>query len=283
MSSISPSLTARIHGAKALSSSQRRIADCLIGQVHEAAFWGVEELAERSQSSVATVVRFAQKMGYSGFLELRQDLVAQARVQSSPEVRLLQAPKDAASMLVETARRDIANIERTVHSINEELLKAVVRRIEGARHRIVVGHGVSRIMAEHLGYVLTVAGLVTVNGSPAEFARQVANLGPKDLLITISFAPYSQETLDVAAYAQKRGVPVIAFTDGFDAPLARSAEFTLPVATDNLLFSNSIAAFSVLAQTLATAVASKDRRSAIKRFREAEEIAGPQFNHPKAD
>lgn len=275
-----PSLAARIHGTKALSGSQRRIADCLLAHLHEAAFWGVEELAERSQSSVATVVRFAQKMGYSGFLELRQALVLQARARTAPEARLLQAPKDAASMLVEAARRDMANIERTVQGINEGLLKAVIRRIEGARHRVIVGHGVSRIMAEHLGYVLTVAGLVTVSGSPAEFARQVANLEPKDLLITISLSPYSQETLDVAAYAAKRGVPVIAFTDGFEAPLAKSAEFTLPVATENLLFSNSIAAFSVLAYTLGTAVASRDRKRAIKRFQEAEQVAEPQFIKP---
>lgn len=280
MPSPQASLAARIHGAKTLSASQRRIADCILGQFHEAAFWGVEELAERSQSSVATVVRFAQKMGYSGFLELRQALVGQARAQSSPEFRLLQAPTDAASMLVEAARRDVANIERTVQGINEELLKSVLKRIEGARYRVIVGHGVSRIMAEHLGYVLTIAGLVSVSGSPAEFARQVANLGPKDLLVTISFAPYSQETLDVAAYAAKRGVPVIAFTDGFEAPLAKSAEFTLPVATENMLFSNSIAAFSVLAHTLGTAVASRDRKRAIKRFQEAEQIAEAQFSKP---
>jgi DNA-binding MurR/RpiR family transcriptional regulator len=49
----------RLHSAKGLSPSQRQIADCLIANINEAALWGVEELAEKTQTCVATVVRFA--------------------------------------------------------------------------------------------------------------------------------------------------------------------------------------------------------------------------------
>ena len=94
------SLVARIHNVVGLSTSQRRIADCLLGRLNEAAFWGVEELASRSQSSVATVVRFAQKLGYSGFLEMRQALVSLVKKQSRTGEQLLTAPTEAAATLV---------------------------------------------------------------------------------------------------------------------------------------------------------------------------------------
>lgn len=271
------SLITRLHGAKGLSGSQRRIAGCLLARLDEAAFWGVEELAERSQSSVATVVRFAQKLGYKGFLEMRQALVAHAKSQSAPEDRLLRAPKETAAMLLEVAKQDLSNIERTVQGINEGLLKGVVQRLERARYRVIVGHGVSRTMSAHLGYLLTLAGLPAIAGSPAEFARQVANLGPKDLLIAFSFPPYSQETLDVLDYARKRQVPSIAFTDGLDSPLARHADLTIPLAGENLMFTHSIAAYSVVAHAIAAVLASKDKEASIKRLREAERIARPQF------
>jgi DNA-binding MurR/RpiR family transcriptional regulator len=97
------------------------------------------------------------------------------------------------------------------------------------------------------------------------------------LLIAFSFPPYSQETLDVVDYARKLHAPVIAFTDGLDSPLARHADITVPVAGENLMFTHSIAAYAVVAHTIAAALASKDREAAIKRLQEAERIAKPQF------
>lgn len=272
------SLLNRLHGAlHGLTPNQRRIADCVLAEPKDAAFWGVEELAERSGTSVATVVRFAQALGFTGFLELRQALVAQARAGGDAEGRLMAAPKGAAAALVEVARRDVANIERTVAGINEALLKAVLKCLESSRHRVLFGHGVSSIMAEHLGYLLTLAGLPVVAGNPAEFARQVANLGPKDVVVAFTFQPYSKETLDAVAYARKRQVKIIAFTDRLDAPLARLADHSLIVAGENLLFSHSLASFAVVAHTLATGLASRDREGAIQRLRESEKVARPQF------
>lgn len=272
------SLVARLHAADgALSPAQRRIAGCILENLHQAAFLGVEELARRSDSSVATVVRFARKLGYIGFMEMRQVLLDQARTQMGPESRLLQAPKEAAAALVEIARRDMANIERTVHGINDALLHAVMQRLEAARQRVIFGHGVSRIMSEHLAYLLTLAGLSAVAGSPAEFARQVANLGPKDVVVAFTFPPYSKETVDAVSYARQRKVPVILFTDAADAPVAALASHLIILAGENLLFSHSIAAFAVVAQAIATGIASKDRERAILRLRESEHVAKPQF------
>ena len=272
------SLLNRLHGAlHGMTPNQRRIADCVLAEPKDAAFWGVEELAERSGTSVATVVRFAQALGFTGFLELRQALVAQARAGGDAEGRLLAAPKGAAAALVEVARRDVANIERTVAGINEALLKAVIRRLEASRHRVLFGLGVSPIMAEHLAYLLTLAGLPVVGGNPAEFARQVANLGPKDVVVAFTFQPYSKETLDAVAYARKREVKIIAFTDRLDAPVARLADHTLVVAGENLLFSHSVTTFGVLAHAIATSIASQDPHLALKKLREVERVALPKF------
>ena len=55
-----------------LTPGQRRVAEILMANQHEAAFLGIEELAERAGSSVATVVRFAKSLGYAGFLDAAQ-------------------------------------------------------------------------------------------------------------------------------------------------------------------------------------------------------------------
>ena len=99
----------------------------------------------------------------------------------------------------------------------------------------------------------------------------------KDVLVAFSFPPYTRETVDAAAYARKHAVPVVAFTDRLDSPLGKLAEHTMVIAGENLLYSFSPAAFSVVAHAIATTLASKDRQAALKRLKEADRVSRPQF------
>ena len=267
----------RLHNARGLSPSQRQIADCLIAHMNEAALWGVEELADKSGTCVATVVRFAKKLDYSGYLEMRKALVSAAKRQYGRGEQLFQAPVQASATLLEVARRDVKNIETLVQAVNEDLLQRVVKQVKAARLRLAIGDGVSALMARQLAYLLINTGLPTLEGNPADFATQVGLLDGKDLLIAISITPYTQETLDAAAYARRRGIPVLAFTDHLDSPLARSASLALPIPGENLLFSHSVTAFGVLAHAIATSIASQAPQVALSKLREVERAAQGKF------
>ena len=277
MSSTKNPLLNRLHSAQGLSPSQRQIADCLITNMNEAALWGVEELAEKSQTCVATVVRFAKKLEYSGYLEMRKALVTDAKKHYGRGEQLLQAPVRASATLLEVARRDVRNIEILVQSVNEDLLQRVVKQLKASRMRLAIGDGVSALMARQLAYLLINTGLPVMEGNPADFATQVGMLGSKDLLIAISINPYTQETLDAAAYARRRGIPVLAFTDSLNSPLVKSANLTLPIPGENLLFSHSVTAFGVLAHAIATSIASQAPQQALKKLREVERVARQKF------
>lgn len=274
---IKPTLMNRLEKADDLSSTQRRIADCLKANLDEAALWGVEDLAQESQTSVATVVRFSKKLGYSGYLEMRKGLVTSARKNWQRGDQLLEAPENAAATLVEVARRDIQSIERVVRLVDQASLQRAVDLLKGSRLRLVLGDGVSSLMARHLAYLLIATGTPTLEGSPMDFATQVASLGTGDVLIAISIYPYTRETLDAAAYARSRGIPVLSFTDSTHSPLAGIADLTLLIPGKNLLFSHSLAAFGTLAHALATAIARGNPEASLKALRETEQVARAKF------
>ena len=277
MSSRPRTLLTRMHQAEGLSEGHRRLAELLLGNPLEAPFWGIEEVARRAETSPSAVVRFAKRLDYAGFSELKHDLVSEARARSHGEGRVVTAPHGILATLAEVATRDIRNLERLTQLTDERELTAVVKLLGRARNRVLIGHGVSWVMAVQLGYVLTMAGLTTVAGNPAEFARQAANLGPKDLLLAFSFPPYSQETIKVASFAQSRKVPVIAITDRPDSPLGQRATHTLSVPGESLFFSQSLAAFSALAHTLATTLANRNPEGIIDRLRKAEQVSKDLF------
>jgi len=267
----------RLHSARGLSPSQRQIADCLIANINEAALWGVEELAKKSQTCVATVVRFAKKLDYTGYLEMRKALVTAAKREYRRGDQLFQAPVQASATLLEVARRDIKNIEMLVQSVDENLLQRAVKLLKGSRMRLAIGDGVSALMTRQLAYLLLNIGLPVMEGNPADFATQVGLLDTKDLLVAISITPYSQETLDAAAYARKRGIPILVFTDSLGAPLAKSASLTLLIPGENLLFSHSLTAFGILTHAIATSIASQSPQRALSKMREVERAARHKF------
>jgi DNA-binding MurR/RpiR family transcriptional regulator len=84
-------------------------------------------------------------------------------------------------------------------------------------------------VASYLAYVFDKLGV------PAVLHDGVAGLGhrsilqPGDALLAITFAPYSEETLALAAHARDRDLPVVVLTDPAASPLAGLADTILTV------------------------------------------------------
>jgi len=262
----------------ALPEALRRIADALMSDPLLGALWGIEEMAERSGVSVGTVMRFSKRLGYRGFSEFRDALreACQSRSEGAP-LEALEAPTDVFWALAEVARRDAENLDRFLKSVDRATLEASTQLLTKAQHRVLLGRGVSNVMCQIMAFNLTQAGLPCIAAIPADFSNQVANLGSRDLLVVVSFAPFSRETVDAAAFAKRQGIPVLAFTDRADSPLARSATQTVVLPSEDFLFSFGLSTFSVLSHALAVAVAAMDPAGTVKRLKAADEVGQPLY------
>lgn len=263
-----------------LSQGQQAIANLLVKESHGAAFLTAADVATRTGLSESTVVRFAQALGYEGYLEMRQALAVEAQQRIGKQARFLRAPERTAAALAEVARQDLGSIERMLAQVDEARLEEVVQLFLQSRTRVLIGRGISHHMAGLLGYLLFLAGIPNVAGHAADLSLQVATLEPQDLLVAFSVHPYSRETLDAARFARERGVPVLAFTDNPASPLASVASTVLLVPGENVMYSHSATAFTVLANALAAVMGARDPGRALQRVREAEQISRPSF-HPE--
>jgi DNA-binding MurR/RpiR family transcriptional regulator len=132
-------------------------------------------------------------------------------------------------------------------------------------------------MGEILGFYLTQAGVPCIAALPSDFSNQVANLGAGDLLVAVSFSPYSRETVNAAAFARQNGVPVLALSDRKDSPLAPHADILIPVPSEDLLFSFSLTSFAALAHAFAIVLAARDQSGTLRRLKAADEVGQPLF------
>jgi len=255
--------------------NHRKIADYFINNFDKIPFLNVLDLSKAAGTSVASIVRFSQRAGFKGFNELRDEITGSLRKELSNKqiFPLIEKHKIKKDLLTEVANLDIKNINNTLNLIERKTFDFVIDRILKSERVFTAGLGISYLLAEILAYQLTQVGVSSsiLNHTHTVFNENILFLNSNDLLMVFSFPPYSKETIEAAKFAQERKIDVIAVTNQPAAPVTFFSKANLLVKSENMLFTNSFAAISVLINALATACAIKDRQRAKRILKESQE------------
>ena len=259
-----------------LPKNQRKIAEYFINNFDNIPFLNVQDLSIATGASVASIVRFSQRSGFKGFSELRDSITGslQKELHNKEIFPLFERRKVEEDLLTEVANLDIKNINDTLNLVERTTFNYVIDRILKSERVFTAGLGISYLLAEILAYQLTQVGISSsvLLHSHTLFNEHILFLNPKDLLIVFSFPPYSKETIEAAEYASKRKIDVISVTNKHASPATFFTKANLIVRSENMLYTNSFAAISVLINAIATACAIKDQQRAKKILKESEEI-----------
>ena len=260
----------------ALPKNQQRVADYLVNNLDEIPFMNIHDLSKVVEVSVASIVRFAQGIGFSGFNELRTEIASSLKNQlNNKEIfPLFERHQTKEDILTEVANVDITNINNTLSLIERKTFNDVISKINNADRVFTAGLGISFLLSEILAYQLTQVGIdaSALKHTHTLFHEQILFLTKNDLLITFSFPPYSKETVDAARFAAEKDIEVITITNKNASPATFYSKASLIVKSDNMLYTNSFAAISVLINAIATACAIKKKTRANKILKETEEI-----------
>jgi DNA-binding MurR/RpiR family transcriptional regulator len=213
---------------------------------------GVAELAGVPPS---TLVRLARQLGYDGWPALKSGFV-HALGLDHPQGYADRAQRLAGQAHTHTLADELfdahsSNLERT-RQHSAAVLAPLAQCLQSARQVYVAGFRASYPLAFALlyGYRLFRDSVQSLDAHAHNLEMQLRPLGAKDVLVAISFAPYSRECLEVAQLAKERGARIVALTDSEASPLARLAAHTALFAVDSPSFFPSVAAGMALVEAL---------------------------------
>ncbi|MDF1513915.1 MAG: MurR/RpiR family transcriptional regulator, partial [Anaerolineae bacterium] len=132
-----------------LTPGFRRLADFLMNHTLDAAFLTASELARRVKVDPATVVRFSQDIGYSGYRELSREIKRYVRDQVTEAYRpTVEAKSDAETLdaIFENTNQQIAHFR----SVETSHLAQAVELLKNASHIWITGEFTSFNMAAFL-------------------------------------------------------------------------------------------------------------------------------------
>ena len=253
------SLEQRITSAFAeLSHAHQQLARHILNNGLFVAFASAAELGEKAGVSAATVVRFCQTIGYTGYPELQ----AAARTMLPTYVHKVHQMEQGRGLLRkrEIARRvfelDAQNLNRTSELLDLERFQMAVTTLGKASDVLVVAGGLSAGPALYLAHSLKVMGFnarsVLNGGIP--LALELAHLKPTSILVAISVWRYVAETVQAMERAQSIGATRLAITDSLVSPLAQRADYAFQVATDGVAHALSLTGAMSLINALIAAL-----------------------------
>jgi DNA-binding MurR/RpiR family transcriptional regulator len=260
-----------------LSPKHKNIARFMLDNQYFTSFSSASQVGEKNNTTAATVVRFAQALGYQGYSELQEALRSELPNYMTAAARMqkrMSSQKPPGSTHQNVLYTDIQNIERTASDLSEENLHAALNVILKAARVYVIGAGLSSGPVSFLVHSLKVMGLevIAVDREGLGAAVEVTQLNADDLLIAIDLWRYARITVSAASQAKELGAAVIAITDSIVSPLAKMADISFEVATEGIAHSLSVTALMSLLNVFIAMLADRIPEQAYESLRRVDAI-----------
>lgn len=187
----------------------------------------IYQLAEEIGTSVATITRFSQALGYHGLTDMKFNLQQSTWNLVSEDMGIrrddnVNVIKQKALQFTQTAMHECTM------KMDNSVLEQAIHAIGHAERVMLCGMGsASGIVHAGVGLFLTAGINACFVEDTLLQMRSAAMLQPEDVLITISYDGYAKDMGDAMMLARERGVHTILITSVQNTLLAKYAELEL--------------------------------------------------------
>lgn len=223
----------------------------------------INQVADDAGVSVATANRLARALNYESYAAFRQDLALGITPMQEGEADLRQnaqaAPRSIPQVIRASLAEDVTNLQDTIRSLDADLCASAVDLLAGARRIMMLGSDNAGALGIIFGHRLATLGCEIISPMPGggalTISREIARLGPTDLLVSIAFPRYLRDTVTMTEFAASRGLPVLAITDGPTSPLCPLSKIAIWTHAKRNVTATSDAAVLAMLEAIAAGVA----------------------------
>ncbi len=205
----------------------------------------IHELANRTYTSPATIVRLSQKLGLSGFSEFKNCLIkdlASLKIYGldvNDETNILRNDNPQ-SIINKLTRITIHSIEETQMFIDEKKIMEIAQKISKAAIIDIFGIGSSNVVAYDAAIKFSRIGKnIIYYQNEASQIIQAKNADPNHIGIIISFSGESPQILEVATALKENDVEFITITKNAINSLQKMSKYNLYVSSKESLYRSS--------------------------------------------
>lgn len=177
------------------------------------------EFAEKCHSSKSTVIRFTQKLGFTGFSELRNFLKWQNNDDSNAQEKLFK-------------RRVVSDATRTMKYIEDVDWENIYMALSESQNVYLLATGVTQQnQAAELQRLLLLIGkpaqMIPATSQSNEFKRVIENITDKDIIFVFSLSGENQRLLNVLNTLSVHHAIIVSVTNMQNNLLSGRSDYSL--------------------------------------------------------
>lgn len=229
-----------------LTRATRTILGVVESDPGEAAYCSAQALADMAQVNVATVVRAAQSVGYSGWPAFSGEI--RTRYLASLSSRNLYLHNRSQGLLATSIDKDIELLERMRDGLDENSLNRMAEHLIASENTGVFATGSYAAPGMQLSHVAQMLGyrVRLHSGSVTSMVNEVNLLTSRDCFVAITLWKSSRAVVQLAEVARKQGAKVLVIADRQTALTDISDEYILVPAESSELISSLVCATSAV-------------------------------------
>jgi DNA-binding MurR/RpiR family transcriptional regulator len=241
----------------AFHATELAIANCILQDPVQVSQMNISKLAEHSDTSVASVVRFSKTIGYKGFPEFRMALVGevsrmgQVGIDSFELDSGITVEDSPAEIIRKIAAADALAIQSTAQRLDVASFSVAVDAWEKAQTIGLFGVASGGFVAMDLQLKLNRQGKNAIAWRDIHNAlTSLSLLGPGDALVAISHSGTTVDTVDVMQAFKNRGVTIILITNALRSPATTVADIVLTTSARETTFRSGATASRIAQLTV---------------------------------
>ncbi len=219
-----------------LSPGYRKLADFIVTHTLDAAFLTATELSRRVGVDPATVVRFAQELGYTGYRELSREIKLHVRDQVTATARKTSEAESDEALLHGLVQNATENLQRFVTTEMTTLAEAA-GLLRQAPRIWVAGEYTAYHAAAFITQSLQIIGcpVEAFHPSMMETASVLSRMKEGDVLLALAIGNPGLDTGYAVHMARTKGVRTICISEFGVALPTREAEISIIVPTQSTI------------------------------------------------
>jgi RpiR family transcriptional regulator, repressor of rpiB and als operon len=215
----------------------------------------LSHVAVLADVSEAAVVKFAKRLGFTGFRELREVVLAYQTLHGADlheELSLSDEPATVVRKVFQTAMQALSDTQAI---FDARAFEAAATALASARTRLLFGVGGSATIARDFEHKLLRIGIPSrAHDDPHLMAMSAALLEPGDVVVAISHSGATTAVVEAAELARERRATIVAITNSAESKLAHLADAVLVSASQGSPITGENAASRIAQLTLLDAL-----------------------------
>lgn len=211
-----------------LSAADLKLANFILDNAEEIPTMTSNEIAESSQTSPATVVRFAKKLGYSKFSDFKIALSKDVEKRVYNEYSNISFDDSFQASKNKMIHNDKLIIDSISDIVEEKAIDQAINLLLAKNKIYVYGVGSSSLVAEDIRQKWTKLGKTVIFDKDTSVLRQqMSNDSDSSLFFGISHSGKNRDILSLLNWAKEEGLPTLALTQLGQNEAAKMADIVI--------------------------------------------------------